>query len=211
MKVSFRILVLTVFTILSCHVFSQTSMVEDDGGLKTGSKHLFMDVHRMGAGKVKISDVASAHAKDLAVQDKYGAQFLKYWVDEKQGLIFCLVSAPDSNAIRQAHAEAHGLVPQRIYPMIGDVATVLKGNNDLFMDIHFLGAGVTAKDVASAHQKDLATEGKYGVNISNYWLDEKEGVVMCLAEAKDSSALIKTHKEAHGLVPNNVYKVKQGK
>jgi hypothetical protein len=34
---------------------------------------------------------------------------------------------------------------------------------------------------------------------------------MCLAEAKDSAAPIKTHKEAHGLVPAAVFKVKTGK
>jgi hypothetical protein len=33
---------------------------------------------------------------------------------------------------------------------------------------------------------------------------------MCLAEAKDSTALINTHKEAHGLLPAKVFKVKQG-
>src|SRR5215831_15269328 len=100
MKVSFRTLLLLAFTIISCKVFSQTSMADNEGALKTGSKHLFMDVHRMGPGKVKLADVTEAHAKDLAVQDKYNAQFLKYWVDEKEGLIFCLVSAPDSEAIR---------------------------------------------------------------------------------------------------------------
>jgi hypothetical protein len=210
MKVSFRTLLLTVFSTISFHVYSQTSVIDEEGG-KTGSMNLFMDVHRMGPGKIKVADVAKAHDKDLAVQDKYGVQFLKYWVDEDKGFIFCLVSAADSGAIRQAHAEAHGLLPQRIYPMTGEVATKLTGNDDLFLDIHFLGAGVTANDVAGAHQKDLATEGKYGVNISNYWLDEKEGVVMCLAEAKDSSALIKTHKEAHGLVPAEVFKVKRGR
>ncbi len=60
----------------------------------------------------------------------------------------------------------------------------------MFLDIHYLGAGVPAKAVADAHQKDLAVEQKYGVNFSNYWLDEKDGIVMCLAEAKDSTSLI---------------------
>ena len=43
-----------------------------------------------------------------------------------------------------------------------------------------------------------------------YWVDEKNGVVMCLSEAADSMSIIKTHKEAHGLVPSSVLKVKQG-
>ena len=52
--------------------------------------------------------------------------------------------------------------------------------------------------------------GKYGVNLINYWVDEKNGTVMCLAQAPDSAALIKTHKEAHGLIPVSVMLVKQG-
>ena len=82
---------------------------------------------------------------------------------------------------------------------------------NLYLDIHEMGPGkVNAKAVADAHKKDLATEKKYGVNFINYWVDEKEGVVMCLAQAKDSTDMIKTHKEAHGLLPNYVMQVKQG-
>jgi hypothetical protein len=87
----------------------------------------------------------------------------------------------------------------------------LKGHNNLFLDVHYLGAGkVSAKDVAGAHKKDLAVQGKYGVNFINYWVNEKDGVVMCLSEAKDSTSVIQTHKEAHGLLPAYVLKVKQG-
>ena len=69
---------------------------------------------------------------------------------------------------------------------------------------------MTAKAVAEAHQKDLAVQKKYGVNLINYWVDEKNGIVMCLAQAPDSAALINTHKEAHGLIPVSVTLVKQG-
>ena len=85
-----------------------------------------------------------------------------------------------------------------------------QSSKNIYIDVHHLGAGkVTAKDVAGAHQKDLATQKKYGVNLINYWVDEKRGTVMCLAQAPDSSALINTHKEAHGLVPQKVIKVKE--
>ena len=87
----------------------------------------------------------------------------------------------------------------------------LEGNNHLYLDVHELGAGmVKAKDVAAAHEKDLAVQKKYGVNLINYWVDEKAGVVMCLAQAPDSAALVRTHKEAHGLLPVRVKEVKQG-
>ncbi len=89
--------------------------------------------------------------------------------------------------------------------------STLNGQKNLFLDFHYLGAGnVTANDVAAAHQKDLAVENKHGVNFINYWVDEKEGVVICLSQAKDSSSVIETHKEAHGLIPAYVLKVKEG-
>ncbi|MBI2731076.1 MAG: DUF4242 domain-containing protein [Sphingobacteriales bacterium] len=85
------------------------------------------------------------------------------------------------------------------------------GNQPLFIDVHQLGAGkVTAKDVAGAHEKDLAVGKRYGVNFINYWVDEKDGMVMCLSEAPDSNAVKLTHKEAHGLLPAYMLQVKQG-
>jgi hypothetical protein len=73
--------------------------------------HLYIDVHHMGAGKVTAAAVAKAHAKDLAVEQKYGVHFIKYWVDEAKGNVVCLSQAPDSTAIIKTHKEAHGLVP----------------------------------------------------------------------------------------------------
>jgi hypothetical protein len=78
----------------------------------------------------------------------------------------------------------------------------------LFLDVHELGPGkVTAKDVAAAHQRDLATEGKYDVDYKAYWIDEKAGRVYCLAEAPSAEATNTVHKEAHGLVANRIMEV----
>ena len=75
---------------------------------------LFMDVHHMD-GQVGIGDVAKAHAADLQEQDKYGVKYLRYWVDEEAGKIFCLVEAPDAETAHTVHREAHGLVADEIY------------------------------------------------------------------------------------------------
>ena len=203
-----RILVgiLCISSLVSLSTTAQT--VKKD---KASSNHLFIDFHQLEPGKVKFADVQAAHEKDLATQSKYGAQFLKFWVDEEKGTVYCLVKAKDSNAIRKTHAEAHGLLPQMILPVSDGKEAQLIAQNNLFLDVHYLGAAkVTANDVANAHKKDLEVEHKYGVNLINYWFNEKDGVVMCLAQAKDSTDLIKTHKEAHGLVPAYVMKVKQG-
>ncbi|MCW2754577.1 MAG: putative gualylate cyclase protein [Marmoricola sp.] len=75
---------------------------------------LFMDVHRI-AGGVNLDDVAKAHQADLATQGDHDVQYLRYWVDEDQGQIFCLVDAPDAEAANTVHREAHGLVAAEIY------------------------------------------------------------------------------------------------
>ena len=77
---------------------------------------LFMDVHTIDGG-VAASDVATAHEKDLATQDTHGVSYLRYWVDEAAGKIFCLVEAPDPDAANAVHREAHGLVADEIYPV----------------------------------------------------------------------------------------------
>ena len=75
---------------------------------------LFLDVHTMEGG-VSLDDVAKAHMADLKTQDDYGVNYLRYWVDEGAGKIFCLVDAPDEDAAHDVHREAHGLVAQEIY------------------------------------------------------------------------------------------------
>lgn len=196
------------FSITSFYVSAQTAKMSSTGSGAT--KHLFLDIHRLTPG-IKPEAVAQAHQKDLAVEGKYGVDLMKYWVAQDDGLVFCLASASDSESLRKTHAEAHGLLPDNIYLVEEGTEAALKGNKNLFLDIHYLGEGkVLVKDVAAAHEKDLALEKKYGANFINYWVNEKEGVVMCLVEAKDSSALINTHKEAHGLLPDKIYRVTQG-
>lgn len=77
---------------------------------------LFMDFHTIEGG-VSVADVAAAHAADLATQEPHGVDYLRYWVDEAAGRIFCLVEAPDAEAANTVHREAHGLVADEIYPV----------------------------------------------------------------------------------------------
>jgi hypothetical protein len=77
---------------------------------------LYMDVHSLD-GAVAAADVAQAHAADLAMQDAHDVHFLRYWVDEAGGKIFCLVDAPDAEAANTVHREAHGLVADEIFPV----------------------------------------------------------------------------------------------
>ena len=196
---------------ISGPLYAQSGKGTANGTNRATTKQLYMDIHQLEPGKVKFADVAAAHQKDLAVEKKYGVNLINYWVDEKEGTVMCLAEANDPNDLVKTHKEAHGLLPDHVYLVSDGVKAPKKGKEAYWMDIHHLGAGnVNAAAVAEAHKKDLAVEKKYGVNLINYWVNEKEGVVMCLAQAKDSTDLIKTHKEAHGLLPDKVIKVKQG-
>ena len=80
----------------------------------------------------------------------------------------------------------------------------------LFMDVHALGDGVTMDDVAKAHAADLATQGAHDVNYLRYWVDEDKGQIFCLVEAPDAEAANTVHREAHGLVADHIFEVREG-
>jgi hypothetical protein len=80
---------------------------------------LFMDVHNIEGG-VSASDVAKAHQRDLETQCGYGVSYLRYWVDEEDGMIFCLVEAKTAEDADAVHWAAHGLVADAIYPVVDD-------------------------------------------------------------------------------------------
>jgi Protein of unknown function (DUF4242) len=75
---------------------------------------LFMDVHNI-AGGVAIDDVAKAHLADLQTQAAHDVRYLRYWVDEQAGKVFCLVEAPSADAAAAVHRQAHGLVADHVY------------------------------------------------------------------------------------------------
>jgi len=73
---------------------------------------LFLDRHDMKG--TSAAEVAEAHMKDLAVQDRYGVKFLTYWFDEGRGTTFCLIDAPDKDTAQRVHRDAHGHVAGEI-------------------------------------------------------------------------------------------------
>jgi hypothetical protein len=79
----------------------------------------------------------------------------------------------------------------------------------LYMDIHKKVEGATADAVADAHLKDLESQGQYGVKYLKYWLDESSGTIFCLVEAPDKEAAMRVHREAHGLVADEIHEVSE--
>ncbi len=80
----------------------------------------------------------------------------------------------------------------------------------LFMDVHDFDGGVAMDDVAKAHLADLQVQGPHDVRYLRYWVDETEGKVFCLVEAPSAEAATAVHREAHGLVADNIYRVQEG-
>jgi D-alanyl-D-alanine dipeptidase len=80
----------------------------------------------------------------------------------------------------------------------------------LYMDVHTIPGGVTMADVAQAHEADLRAQDRHNVNYRQYWVNEREGKVFCLVEAPTAEAAITVHKEAHGLLADEVFLVQEG-
>jgi hypothetical protein len=80
----------------------------------------------------------------------------------------------------------------------------------LFMDVHDHVEGLTAEAVAGAHKRDLEVEAKHGVHYLRYWFDEGSGKVFCLVDAPDAAAAEAVHREAHGLLADQITPVQEG-
>ena len=74
----------------------------------------------------------------------------------------------------------------------------------LYMDIHKGVEGLTADAVAGAHEKDLEVQEKHGVKYLKYWFNEDDGSIFCLCEAPNKEAAEAVHREAHGLLADEI-------
>jgi class 3 adenylate cyclase len=109
----------------------------------------YIDIHDIRG--VTAEDVAKAHKADLEKQGKYGVSYLKYWVNEACGKVFCLVDAPNAEAARQVHREAHGLVAEKIIEVQPEIAEGFLGGGDVN------AAGVALVPGAQMHDPAIRT------------------------------------------------------
>lgn len=77
----------------------------------------------------------------------------------------------------------------------------------LYLDVHRNLGAVTANDVALAHLKDMEVQDKYAVRYHRYWFNEETGAVFCLCEGPDADTCVRVHREAHGLVADDIIEV----
>lgn len=76
----------------------------------------------------------------------------------------------------------------------------------IFMDRHDL-TGMSAQDLAHAHQMDLDIQDEYGVKFMTYWFDDDRKTGFCLIDAPDAETAKRVHADSHGNVPEDVIAV----
>ena len=80
----------------------------------------------------------------------------------------------------------------------------------LYIDTHSRIDGITKEAAAKAHEADLKAQKKYGVNYLRYWVDVDQAKAFCLVEAPSKEAAIAVHREAHGLLADEISEVIEG-
>lgn len=74
---------------------------------------LFMDRHDI-PNEISAEHVAKMHQEDLKVEHLYGCRGITYWCDDKKHHAFCLIEAPNKEALQKMHDHAHGEYPHSI-------------------------------------------------------------------------------------------------
>lgn len=70
---------------------------------------LFMDYHKIDSDAFTEEDAYKGHLRDVAVQNKYGLTYKKYYLSLRHKTAFCLMEAPNIQACIDSHREAHGI------------------------------------------------------------------------------------------------------
>lgn len=70
---------------------------------------LFMDFHKIDSDAITEEDVYRAHLRDIAVQNKHGLVYKRYYLNLQHKTAFCLMESPNKEACIESHKEAHGI------------------------------------------------------------------------------------------------------
>ena len=90
----------------------------------------YLDIHDL-PGAVTAEDLAKAHNADQQVQGKHGVEYHKYWVNRKNGKLFCMCTAPSAEAAAAVHREAHGNTALKIIEVTPELADAFMGASDV--------------------------------------------------------------------------------
>ena len=90
----------------------------------------YIDIHDL-PGDVTAEDLAKAHLADQQVQGKHGVEYHKYWLNRKNGKVFCMCTAPSAEAAAAVHREAHGMTALKIMEVTPDMADAFMGASEV--------------------------------------------------------------------------------
>lgn len=105
------------------------------------------------------------------------------------------------------HRSGHGLVADEIHEVTPGILPAPASGKRMFMDTHRIGPGVKAADVADAHKKDLAVQGRRRA-LPRVLGGRAERRRALPGRGPDAQSVTETHREAHGLLPDAVLEVK---
>ncbi len=63
---------------------------------------------------------------------------------------------------------------------------------------------------AGARKRDIGVQNSYWVKCPKYWYSEDDGTIFCLCEAPNKEAAGDVHREAHGVVADEIIEVTEG-
>ncbi len=72
-----------------------------------------MDRHDVSSD-VTAEHVAQLHQEDLKIEEQFDCKGLTYWFDAERKTAFCLIKAPNKEAVCKMHDFAHGVLPHKI-------------------------------------------------------------------------------------------------
>ena len=86
---------------------------------------LFIDIHELSG--VTPEQIADAHVLDKAIEGDFGVTYVKWWLNQAGGKLFCLCEAPNAEAADQVHRASHGLAAERIIEVDRELAEGMLG------------------------------------------------------------------------------------
>ncbi|WP_236240587.1 SCO4226 family nickel-binding protein [Streptomyces sp. CC228A] len=71
----------------------------------------FMDVH-YGMKGITADQLREAHQADLSHEKAEAVHFEKAWADPKEGVVYCLSTAPSAEAVQRVHEKSGHLADE---------------------------------------------------------------------------------------------------
>lgn len=87
---------------------------------------IYMDRHDVSE-TVTAEHVAKLHIEDIKIEHHFDCKGLTYWFDDQRKMAFCLIEAPNKEAVLNMHSHAHGKIPHKIIEVDGVIVEAFLG------------------------------------------------------------------------------------